>query len=85
MQSGAPKAAKLVPPFSGNKESWKVWFARFVAIAEDHDWSQKQKLSILLPKLQGQAGEFVFGVLDKKTQLSFKTLVKELQSQIPAR
>ncbi len=45
----AMKVVKLVPPFSGQKESWKVWLAHFEVIVEDQNWSDKQKLRVLLP------------------------------------
>ena len=45
--------------------------ACFEVIAEDQNWSDKQKLRVLLPKLQGSAGEFVFETLEKKTRSSF--------------
>ena len=35
------------------RESWTVWFAQFEAIADDNDWSGPERLSMLLPKLQG--------------------------------
>ena len=49
-----------LPNFTG-KESWKVWFNRFTEIAERRRWSEEDKLIELLPRLQGAAGEFVFG------------------------
>lgn len=73
------KGAKL-PPFTG-KETWKVWFNRFSEIAERRKWTDEEKLDELLPKLQGAAGEFVFGELDKKICSNYKQLVSELKSR----
>ena len=59
-RQGAPKSGQLVPPFMAKKESWAVWFARFKAVADDNEWSEQERLSVLLPKLKGAAGEYVF-------------------------
>ncbi len=55
--------------------------ACFEVIAEDQNWSDKQKLRVLLPKLQGSAGKFVFETLEKKTRSNFQLLVAELNSR----
>ena len=57
------------------KESWTVWFSQFEAIADDNEWSEQERLSVLLPKLQGAAGEYVFEVLSKKIRSDYKKLV----------
>ena len=77
---GAPKSGWLVPSFTAKKESWTVWFARFEAKADDNEWSEQEKLSVLLPKLQGAAPEYVFEVLSKKIQSDYKKLVCELDA-----
>ena len=66
-----------LPPYTG-KEKWKVWYNRFAEVAELKKWSEKEKLAEILPKLQGEAGEFVFGQLPKSARRSYKTLVVEL-------
>ena len=43
------------------------------------NWSTHERLLELLPKLQGSAGEFVYGQLSRKTRGNFSALVKELQ------
>ena len=75
---GAPKSGQLVPPFTAKKESWTVWFARFEAIEDDNKWSEQERLSVLLLKLQGAAGEYVFEILSKKIRSDNKKLVQEL-------
>ena len=69
-----------LPPFTG-KEPWNVWFNRFSEVATRQGWSTDDKLDELLPRLQGQAGEFVFDQLDSGSRRNYKTLVKELESR----
>ena len=66
-----------LPPFTG-KESWPVWYNRFIDVADRHRWSENTKLNELLPRLQGQAGEYVFGQLPRGTRRNFGSLIKEL-------
>ena len=73
------KNVKL-PPFLG-KEPWEIWFNRFSDVADRHNWSDDQRLDELLPKLQGQAGEFVYGQLKQKVRNNYKALVKELKNR----
>ena len=68
-------SGQLVPPFMAKKESWTVWFAQFEAIADDNEWSEQEMLSVLLPKFQGDTGEYVFEVLSKKIRSEYKKLV----------
>jgi len=69
--------AKL-PPYTG-KELWKVWFNRFEEVADRLGWSENDRLDELLPRLQGAAGDFVFGQLSKNTRGSYKSLTRELK------
>lgn len=69
-----------VPAFTG-KENWQVWFNRFVAIADRHHWNDDQRLDCLLPKLQGDAGEFTFSQLPRWVLSDYKELVRELHCQ----
>ncbi len=69
-----------LPPYTG-KESWKVWFNRFDEVADRKGWDVEDRLDELLPKLQGSAGEFVYGQLSKKVRGSYKALVKELNTR----
>ena len=75
--SATQKGIKI-PPFTG-KESWKVYFNRFEDIARRQEWTDEEKLDVLLPRLQGEAGEFVYGQLSKKVRKDFKALAKELR------
>ena len=73
------RSVKL-PPFTG-KERWKIWFNRFNDVANRHKWSNETRLDELLPRLQGQAGEFVFGQLCKKIRGNLPELTKELENR----
>ena len=74
-----PIAAKLLPPFTGEKEEkWEVWFARFEAIAMAHNWTQAECLATLLPLLRGPAGEFVYGTVKRNIRNDYQALVQEL-------
>jgi hypothetical protein len=44
-------------------ESWSVWLSRFKEVAMRRGWSKDDMLDEMLPKLQGAAGDFVFGRL----------------------
>ena len=57
-----------------------MWFAWFGAIADDNDWSGPEKLSVLLPKLLGAAGEYVFEVLPNRIRSDYRKLVQELDA-----
>ena len=78
---GAPKLGRLVPPFTAMKGSWTVWVARFEVIANDNEWSEQERLSVLLQKLQEAAGKYVFEVLSHKIRSDYKKLVQELDAQ----
>ena len=54
-------------------------FNRFKAVARIEQWDDTEKLKELLPRLQGQAGEFVFGQLNDKQLFNFRSLCKELK------
>ena len=66
-----------LPPFTGS-EPWKVWYNRFRDVARLKRWNDEQKLCELLPKLQGKAGEFVYGQLTRGVRSNFRLLVEEL-------
>ncbi|KAK3597646.1 hypothetical protein CHS0354_040015 [Potamilus streckersoni] len=69
-----------LPAFTG-KESWNVWINRSIAIADRQHWTEEQKLDELLPRLQGQAGDFVFSQLPRRTLGNFGALVNELNNR----
>ena len=73
------KAVKL-PAFTG-KESWKVWYNRFNTIAQLNTWDETTKLNQLLPRLEGDAGEFVYGELPQEIKCNFRKLIEELESR----
>ena len=77
----APKSAKLVPQFSGEKETWKVWFARFTTVARDHKWKRAERLSVLNAKMIGLAAEYVYGVLSEDVRSDYHQLLTELESR----
>ena len=69
-----------IPPFTG-KEQWKVWISRFMEVANRKGWDNERKLDEILPRLQGPAGEFVYGQLSHTTRTSFRALLQELNSR----
>jgi hypothetical protein len=76
------RSSYKLPPFTGqDKEKWVVWRGRFEEIADRAKWSPDEKLDELLPRMQGGAGEFVFGQLNKNTRSNYKKLVKELNNR----
>ena len=67
-----------LPPFTAS-EPWKVWFNRFRDVARLKRWTCDEKLAELLPKLQGKAGEFVYGQLSRDVRSDYKLLTEELE------
>ena len=76
-EAGVTYGPKL-PPYTG-KEEWRVWINRFNDVALRRGWNNDDKIDQILPKLQGQAGEFVFGQLSPEIRGNFSSLVKELE------
>lgn len=73
-----PNRNPKIPPFTG-KEEWRVWYNRFNDLATRFGWRSSERLDELLPKLQGAAGEFVYGQLRPEVRSSYKVLVTELE------
>jgi hypothetical protein len=69
-----------ITPFDG-KDEWDVWISRFEAIAKRYNWDNEEKLDHLLPRLQGSAGQFVFGQLPQEIIENYGMLIKELDSR----
>ena len=69
-----------MPSFTG-KESWKVWYNRFNTIAQLNKWDETTRLNQLLPRLEGDAGEFVYGELPQEITCNFRKLIDELESR----
>ena len=78
-RSGRSDAVKL-PHFTG-REAWKVWFNRFNEVARLRGWTRNEKLEELLPRLQENADEFVFGQLKSKMGGQYKGLIAELENR----
>lgn len=76
IRSGGPK----LPPFTGS-ETWEVWINRFEDVAGRRKWRDAQKLDALLPRLQGNAGEFVFGQLPPRVRNDYLALTRELKNR----
>jgi hypothetical protein len=72
-----PNNNNRLPPFTG-KEKWRVLINRFEAVADLYDWSGKERLSKLLPRLQDAAGDFVYDQLSSTITKSYKKLTREL-------
>ena len=70
-------------PICTGKEPWDVWFNRFyfTEVADRRRWSEEDLLDEILPRLQGAAGEFVFGQLRREVQVNYSKLVFELNSR----
>ncbi|KAK6185902.1 hypothetical protein SNE40_008038 [Patella caerulea] len=74
------KSNTKLPPFTG-RETWKVWFNRFEDVTSRYGMTNEDKLDELLPKLQGTAGEFVYGQLSVERRSDYKLLCKELANR----
>ena len=70
------QAVKL-PAYTG-KEKWEVWLNRFESTAKLKQWDDHDKLEALLPRLQDEAGDFVFDQLPSRTLQKYPELIKEL-------
>ena len=66
------------PNFTG-KESWHTWYTHFDDVANRKGWDSEKHLDMLLPKLQGTAGDFVFDELNPEECANCKTLIKCLK------
>ena len=69
-----------LPAFTG-KESWTVYYNRFQEVADRRGWNDEQCLDELIPKLQGNAGDFVFNQLSSHVRRNYRSLVNELNSR----
>lgn len=69
-----------LPPYTGS-EKWKVWLNRFESVAKLANWTSREKLQQLLPRIQGNAADFVFGQLKEETMASYENLVAEIGSR----
>ena len=68
-----------LPAFTGtSSDSWKVWFARFMTVADLYNWDEPTRLSELVQRLQGTAAEFVFDEIPPEIIGNFSSLVHEL-------
>ncbi|MCG7869024.1 MAG: hypothetical protein JAY74_21980, partial [Candidatus Thiodiazotropha taylori] len=68
-----------LPAFTGNSsDSWKVWFARFMTVADLNNWDESTRLSELVQRLQGTAADFVFDEIPREIISKFSSLVHEL-------
>ena len=75
--SGYSQPNFKIPPFTG-KEDWAVWIAKYEAIARRYRWGEEDKLDNLLPRIEGQASEFVFCQLPPDALDDYEFLVSEL-------
>ena len=70
-----------LPPYRG-QEKWEAWHNRFEAVAVLRGWNKHDQLQELLPRLHGEAGDFTFDQLSKKTLGSYRKVIKELNNII---
>jgi hypothetical protein len=80
-RSRQPKNVGIKLPAYTGREKWKVWFNRFSAVADRKQWTTDERLDELLPRLQGGAGDFVFGQLPQRVLTNYRALVRELDSR----
>ena len=73
------KTPKL-PSFTGS-ESWKVWFNHFDDVACQRNWLEEKRLDVILPRLKGQAGEYVYDQFSCKQRSNYKELVDCLKKR----
>jgi hypothetical protein len=66
-----------IPIFTG-REDWQVWIARFETIADRYHWNDEDRLDQLLPRIEGQAAQFLFGQLPKAVLKNYREVVKEM-------
>ena len=69
-----------LPSFTGS-ESWKVWFNRFDDVACQRNWSEEKCLDVMLSRLKGPAGEYVYDQLSRRQRSSYKELVDCLKKR----
>ncbi|CAC5369430.1 unnamed protein product [Mytilus coruscus] len=69
-----------LPAFTG-AEKCEVWVNRFESVADLKGWTDEERLHEILPGLQGDAGEFVFNQLTRKTLRNYNKLINELKNR----
>jgi hypothetical protein len=69
-----------IPNYKGS-ELWEIWINRFSDIAKGQGWSEDEKLDEVLLRLQGDAGEFVYGQLSEEVRSVYPKLITELTSR----
>ena len=69
-----------LPPFDG-QEPWNIWFNRFHDVARLKRWNDEVRLCELLSRLQGKAGEFVYGQLSPAIRNNYAMLIDELDNR----
>ncbi|CAG2256003.1 unnamed protein product [Mytilus edulis] len=69
-----------LPAYTG-KEKWEVYYNRFEAVSKLSHWDDNTKLAELLPRLQGEAGDFAFDQLAQRTLSSYTRLTKEIHNR----
>jgi hypothetical protein len=69
-----------IPSYTGS-ELWEIWINRFSDIAKRQGWSEDEKLDEVLPRLQGEAGEFAYGQLPEEVRCNYPKLIAELTSR----
>ena len=74
---GRKTVGSKLPAFTG-LENWNVWFNRFSDVARMNRWTTMDRLNELLPRLQGIAGDFVYGQLPQSSRTNYRRLIHEL-------
>lgn len=73
-------AGAKLPSYTGS-EKWEVWYNRFKTVSKINEWDHNERLAQLLPRLQGEAGDFVYDQLPSATIENYRKLIKELENR----
>ena len=73
-----PMRKGKIVPFNGG-EQFVIWYEQFKACTPG--MSKGDRLKELLPAIKGEAAEFVFDQLPKRTLKDYSALVKELKKR----
>ena len=63
------------------QESWKTWYTHFDDVATRRGWDHEKHLDMMLPKLKGLVGDYMFNDLSSEEHSNYKVLIKHLKHQ----
>lgn len=82
--SNFPRSTKLIPPFSGTHEEFRIWVSRMDVIARVNGWTEEQRRCIVLAALRGPAADYIFRTVDKRILADYRLLIAELDNRFTA-